>query len=593
MKLTLLLVAIWAMGQLIAEPSLPKDIKWQDGSSQTPFASTKAKRGGVIKTYMTSFPLTFRLYGPNSNDSFASYNRSNCTYFTLVDRHPYTLKPIPLLAEAWAVMDDLKTLYFKLDKDVKWRDGKPVTANDYVFAYKMMLSKDIRDPYYNKFYKENFASVEKIDDYTLKIVGAYPSWRAIFEYQISPEPSHSVKLGDDWVKRTNWQEPNCVGPYYIADFKKGRHVQFKRVKNWWGDNKKFIKNRFNFQYLDIKVIREPKMALEHFKKGDLSYYVVSTASWWAKDTDFDAVKNGWVVKRRIFSKSPEGKYGMVMNLQQPIFKNPDFRRALHHLFDFDKVNKNLMYNAYTRMTSFFGGTEYENPTLKPYPYDPSIAKTLLEKAGWKQRGTDGILIDSKGQRCSFVLTYGSQGLTRHISVYKEDLKKAGVEVTFRLVDGAKAFKDGLDKNFQALLFSRTGGVYPSPEQYLHTDYSKVKNNNNVFSFANPEVDKLIDIYKKELDVEKRKTAMYQIDKIVQDSAFYIPFWRAPFTRVLYWNNLGHIDDYEPLYASSFNSADTWWFDSELDKKLKTAQKTKKTIAGVNVSIDVDAHKINK
>ncbi len=586
-------MGLFFMPVVEASAKLPKDIKWVTNTDEKPFSSEKAKQGGIYRTFMTSYPLTFRLYGPNSNDSFAGWNRTNCMYFALVERHPYTLKPIPGLATHWAVMPDQKTIYYKLDPDVKWRDGKPVTADDYVFGYNMMLSKHLKDPYYNKYFKENFEAVEKVDKYTLKVVGAYASWRAIFEFQITPEPKHSIKLDESWVKRTNWKEPNCVGPYYIYSSKKGRYVRFKRLKDWWGDKKKYYKNRYNFDYLDIKVIRDPKMALEHFKKGDLTAYQVRTASWWANDTDFDAVKKGWVVKRRVFTKSPEGKYGIVMNLKNPMFQDQNFRKALQHLFDFDKINKNLMYNAYTRMVSFFGGTEYENSKLKSYQYDPVRAKDLLKKAGWTKRGSDGILVNDKGERCSFVLTYGSNGLTRHLSVYKEDLKTAGVEMLFRLVDGAKAFKDGLEKNFQALLFSRSGGLYPSPEQYLHTDYAKVKDNNNVFSFGMKKVDDLMQIYKKELDLEKRKKAMWEIDQIIKEHAFYIPFWTGSFTRVLFWNNLGHIDDYEPLYSSSFNGDWTWWFDKEKDKALKKIKKSKKEIAGVNKTVDLDPHNLGK
>ena len=50
-----------------------------------------------------------------------------------------------------------------------------------------------------------------------------------------------------------------------------------------------------------------------------------------------------------------------MNLEAPIFQNKDFRKAMQYLFNFERLNRNLMYNEYFRQVSFFEGTEYANP----------------------------------------------------------------------------------------------------------------------------------------------------------------------------------------------------------------------------------------
>ena len=70
---------------------------------------------------------------------------SRCS-FTLVQRHPVTDKFIPVMATHWSVQSDQKTVYFKLDKDARFSDGHPVTADDYVFTWKMMLSNFVLDP---------------------------------------------------------------------------------------------------------------------------------------------------------------------------------------------------------------------------------------------------------------------------------------------------------------------------------------------------------------------------------------------------------------------------------------------------------------
>ena len=101
--------------------------------------------------------------------------------------HPVTDKFIPMMATHWSIQPDRKTIYFKLDPDARWSDGKPVTADDYVFTLEMMRSKFIVDPFYNTYAEEYFESVDKIDDHTIRIVGKRPSWRPLYDYVALPD----------------------------------------------------------------------------------------------------------------------------------------------------------------------------------------------------------------------------------------------------------------------------------------------------------------------------------------------------------------------------------------------------------------------
>ncbi|MBN1114083.1 MAG: ABC transporter substrate-binding protein [Oligoflexia bacterium] len=555
-------------GHLSAEATLPDDIKWETNNDDPVFASPKAKQGGVYHTYVYSYPMTFRRYGPDANSGwFAVWQDISCLW-GLISIHPDTLKPVPELATHWAVMDDNKTLYFKLDPDVKWRDGKPVTADDYLFAFEMAKSDYIKDPITNNYARERFESIEKIDDYTIKVVGKYPSWRALYEFGsvLGPEPMHATGLDDNWVKRTNWDIPLCVGPYYISDFQRGKNIRLAKVKNWWGNDKKYLKNRFNFDSINIKIINDTDIAFEYFKKKQLDIYSIIEPDKWHNQTDFDEVKNGTVIKRKVFYNAPRFKFGIFFSVKDPVTGNKNFRKALQHLLDFNKINENLFYGEYFRLRSFFQGTEYAKKDLKSYPYDPGKAGEYLKKAGWVKRGNDGILLNEKGERCSFTVSHGHQNHNQYLNIYKEDLKKAGVEMKLRLLDGAKFLSDVTNKLFQAALLLYGGVFYPDPEEFFHSKYADTKNNNNLFSYANKEVDELLEIYKMDLDFDKRLKAMHKLDDIIKDEAMYLPFWYMPFYKVLYYNNLTAPQKFEPKFilkaSIPYNHYTTWWFESD-------------------------------
>lgn len=586
----LLLVAV--NGFCKEPPFDPTKIRWETNVSDSPFSSPSAKRGGILKTYVLSYPQTFRLYGPNSNDAFAHFTRKNCLDFSVVGLHPNTRNYIPILATHWKVMPDNRTLYFKLDPDARWSDGKPITADDYVFGYQMMLSPHIKDPFYNKYFGERFETVEKIDDYTLKVVGKKPSWRALFEYNVAPVAKHAVRLGENWVKEANWEKPVCAGPYVVDQTRVGKMVTFKRVANWWGDKKKYLQNLYNYDALEIRVILDIRTAFDYFKKDMLTLYQVSQASLWANETNFDEVKKGWVMKKRVFTEAPQGFYGLIINLNTPIFQSKDFRKALQHLFDFEKINEKLMFGAYVRLVSAFYGTEYANTKLKPYAYDPQKARELLKKAGYKKRGSDGILVDDKGNRCSFTIVLSSSSIEKHLSVYVEDLKAEGVEAKLKVLDGATAFRYLLQRNFQMATVSMTADIYPDPWEYFHSSFKSVVNNNNFFAFGTPETDRLIETYQRNMSKDERIKAMAELDRIIQDEAIYIPFWGAPYVRFLGWKRVGMPETIATKLTSQVEDLDTFWIDPEKDQILKKAMAEGKSLP-VDPNIDFDPFHLMK
>jgi len=566
-----------------------EELKWETNNEDPPIGSEKAKRGGTYYDSISAYPLTFRLYGPNSNDAFAGWNRSYAiSTFNLVLRHPSTDRFIPCLATHWSVQDDQRTIYFRLDPDARWTDGKPITADDYVFSHQFQQTKNFPLPFYNRYMEDYFESVEKIDDHTLKIVGTKRSWRPLDDYNFVPLPRHDMQTDADWPVRDNYKPPVVPGPYIISAWKEGERVEFKRREQWWGESKRYFTGMFNVDRIVLRVINQNDRAFDYFKKGELSFYPILSARMWSTQMEFDALKNGWVHRKRLFLDYPQGMYGLVMNLNTPIFQSKDFRKAVQHLFNFKELNDKLMYGAYYRQVSAFEGTEYANSKLKAYPFNPRNAREHLVKAGFSKRGRDGILEGSGGRKASFTVIFGSKTFERHMTVIQNTFKRAGIEMKLRLLEPGAAFEKGLEKAFEMQLFSRTAGFYPDPHQYFSSEFKEVKQNNNIWSFGDPEVDRLIDIYRYDLDKKKRQEAMVKIDEIIQDSAFYIPFWKAPFLRFLYWDYVQFPDTFFPKRTQQPLDYQVFWIDEDRRKRLEDAKRNN-TSLGEDKVIDIDPY----
>lgn len=599
-----------------AAVTLPDDIVWETNFDEAPIGSPEALRGGTFNYFIDSYPLTFRLMGPNSNDAFAAWNRAFTMSFGLVGMHPVTDNFIPIMATHWSIQDDQKTIYFKLDPDARFSDGELITADDYVFTWRMMQSENIVDPFYNSYAEQYFESVDKIDDYTLRVVGTRPSWRPLVDYGgLWPTPAHATVLDETWVDRTTNQPQIAVGPYIVTEVSRGEHVIFERIENWWGDGKRYFQGMYNFDRIYLRVIPFER-SLDYLRLGELDLIVESTAKTWNEDYTFPAVQNGWLRRARVFVDMPSGVSGLHMNLEAPIFQSLDFRKAMQHLFNFERLNQNLMYNEYFRITSFFEGTEYANPNIVPYYFDPAKAREYLERAGYHRpadlggggfvsgianaaRGllflrtdTEDVLVNDRGEKASFTVIYGTKGLERHLTVMQQEYRRAGVDMKLQLLEPGTAFERGLERKYEMTVTGRTAGLFPEPRQYLATEFKNTTNNNDIWGFGTPEVDELIRIYEEDLDPEARLEAMYKIDQIVHDAAFYIPFWKAPYIRLAFWDYVKFPDFYLPRRTQSITDWLVFWIDEEARAKLADDMEAGRTYP-VDTEIDKDYYGVTR
>lgn len=565
-------------------------IEWTTNNDDPPIGDPEAKKGGTFHAYMRAYPLTLRLVGPNANDAFASWKRAYTMSFSLVSRHPTTDNYIPVMATHWSVQPDQKTIYFKLDPDARWSDGEPITADDYVHTYDMMLSESIVDPFFNRYGEEYYEEVVAVEPYVLKIVGKFESWRPLDMFDLWATPKHAVTLEEGFPERYNDAILPVQGPYVLTEREPGQYVVFERLKDWWGYGKRYFEGMYNVDRIRVRVIDDSDRAFDFFQKGELSYYTVNTAKKWAEDMEFEAVKKGWAHRKRLFVDYPQGIYGFGMNLEKPIFQNKDFRKAIQYLFNFDEINEKLMYNAYYRQVSSFTGSEYENKELVPYGFDPRKAREHLAAAGFRKRGSDGILVNDQGQRASFTLSYGSKGLERHMTVVKQTFQRFGVEMNLRLLEPGTSFRNLLEREYEMSIASWTTGLFPSPDSYFHSSFKETKNNNNTWAFGTAYTDSLIDVYRYDTNKPNRLAAMHELDAIIQDEAFYVPFWHAPFMRFVYWDHVQFPEFFFPKRTEQMTDYQVWWIDTEREAALKQAMAEDRSL-GEDTVVDVDPYEV--
>ncbi len=555
---------------------LPDNIEWTTNNDDKIFADPEAKRGGSFSTYIPSFPLTLRLVGPDSNGSFAGLLRD--LQMGLVDFHPNTLNPIPALATHWAIAPDQKTVYYQLDPEATWSDGNKITADDYLFTLEFMRSKHIVAPWYNEYYSKQITDVIKYDDYTIAVVSGHakPRDELIAATAISPKPRHFHQLDENWVQNYNWKKEPTTSAYTIDKIKKGKFITFKRLDNWWAENKKFYKHRFNVDKVRIKVIRDQNIAWTHFLKGELDSFPLVLPHYWHEKAKGELFDKGYIHKVKFYNDLPQPAAGMWLNTARKPLDDINVRQGLAHAININKVIDSVLRGDYERLeTHHVGFNDYSNTKIDPREFDVERADYYFNQSGWSNFGSDGIRTKG-GQRLAFEVNYGAQHHTDRLVVIKEEAKKAGVELNLKLLDSAASFKQVLEKKHQiAWMAWSGGGLSPRYWEFYHSVNANKPQTNNITNYSDPELDKLIEAYRKELSKEKRVAQAHQLEQMIHDSAVMIPTTKVPYTRSAHWAWLKLPSFYGTKRTTSLTSVfggGLFWMDTEYKDVVEKAKK---------------------
>ncbi len=573
---------------------LPTDLEWVNNSHLPEVGSPKAKKGGTSTARIQDFPATLRTIGPKANGGFRGYLLDDVMVRT-GRRHPETLEFFPGLAQEWAVDKKSKTVYVRLDPAARWSDGEPVTSDDYLFMFFFMQSEYVQAPWYNNWYGTQYTGITKYDDqvFSISVPEAKPDIDARV-LELVPRPEHFYKeFGEDFVDRYQWRFQPTTGAYVVRDedLEKGRSIALTRLEDWWAKDKKHYRYRFNSDRIEFRVIRDTAKSFEEFKAGNLSGFSLNLADYWYNKMadDNPLVAKGYVKKATFYNDRPRASYGIRINQAKPLLKNKDIRIGINYAMNFERVIEKYFRGDYTRMrTSADGFASMTHPTLKARPFDIKKANEHFAKAGFDKRGPDGILVNKQGKKLSFTLTTGYEPLKDMFPILKQEARKAGLDLKVEVLDATTSWNKLQEKKHDLafMAFGTFVELYPRYWEGFHGDNAydtqedgsdKVKpNTNNLTSTDLPELDKLIDSYRKSEDLDEMREIAFKMEEIIHDEAAFIPGYVVPFYRIGYWRWINYPDDFNVKISDSAGQWFVSWIDEEAKKETLEARKSGKT-----------------
>lgn len=540
-------------------------------------ANQNAVRGGTLNVWGASYPASINMWLDYNS---TSADITGKLFEPLVVMDSVTSEPIGILAESWTVSADGLTFTFKIRPQAKWSDGTAITAKDIVFHYKTIMNPDHMTSIF-RVGMQRFEEPVAIDERTVRITAKEKHFSNFWEAAgMVAFPSHL------WEGK-NFNDINdfdvVSGPYEVLENKTNRFLLLKRRGDWWGRVLNYNNGKYNFDYIRYRFIEDRNKTLEAFKKGDFDYYGIYTASIWAEQTEFKEVEKNHVIRQEIKNRNPRGFQGFAINMRRDKFKDVKVRKALAHLINRKLMNEKIMYNSYVLLNSYFPDlySGYQNPAVGVVEYDPKKAAELFKQAGYTVNEKGELVKDGKQLQFSFL---SASSENRHLNIYIEDLKKAGIRASIEQVSYSSARQRLNEFDFDLYWVNWGAGRLKDPEPMWSSETSNQPASNNLTGLEDEQVDSLIEKLKTETNAARRQALLKQLDRRLFELHPYVLLWQSDNSRILYWNQFGMPENPFGKFGREDAVMTYWYFDPALVEKLKSAKKTGAALEGKKSTI---------
>ena len=548
--------------------------------NKNPRVGASAPKGGTLIIGRTSYPKSLNF--PISGDLASK------TVYELVVENLCTINPrsgeyVPLLAERWNISPDGKVFTFYLNKKAKFSDGTPVTTKD-VQAFWDILHNPNNIIGGVRSELSKFTKLEVIDTHTVKLyaqTARFSNLSTLCYYFAVTSHRYYLAEGKDFNKSFSTKIFGS-GPYLIDKVKKGKRVELKRNKNYWGAHLPQNIGRYNFDKLVFRTVEDATIRFELFKKGKIDMFAFSDAKRWKRETASEKFQKNWVIAWRVDNQYPRKFRGIAINTRVKPFDDVRVRKALAYTYDRERYIAKLYYGIYDPLQSYWPGSIFSSPKNVSVKFDLKKARQLLKEAGYTEVNSKGLLV-KKGQPLVVDYLYASKRQERYLTIWKEDLRKVGIDLKLELVTWPTLMKKLQNKEFVLMFIGWGGALNPDPHSMWHSQFLHQKHGSNLSGFTAQELDRLLVKSGTMFDRQQRQQLFHRMDEILFNNHPFILHWSKSFMQIGSWNKFGFLPQGAPAQGG-FNSVWQYaWYDAAKDEALKTAMQADKAlpmIAGV-------------
>ncbi|MCZ6623742.1 MAG: peptide ABC transporter substrate-binding protein [Deltaproteobacteria bacterium] len=412
------------------------------------------------------------------------------------------LKPAPVIAKSWDILEGGKKIVFHLRDDVTWTDGKKVRARDFEYSWKRLLNPKTAAEYayilfdilnaeeYNrgKISDESLVGVKARDDWTLEVRLKHPTsyFIAITTFEVTYPQRRDIveKFG------TKWTEPDNIitnGPFLLSSWKHENEIQLTANPN-------FFLGKPAIEKVEMFMVKEKSTALAMYERDQ-----------------FDFIDNHSIPifeKKRLakvpgFKQVPQlrGEYYGFATKRKP-FDDVRVRKAFSLAID-RSVFPKILHGSELAATSWIPPGMMAHNSEIGLGFNPVEARRLLREAGYP---------DGKNFP-EVTLSYNTEEDHKTVAEAVQGMWKRNLGVLVRIENQEwKVYLKKLQNDPPHIYRLGWGADYPDPDNFMKL-FTSFSGNNNT-QWKNPRYDQLLDLAAREFDKNKRIKLYNEAQKIL-------------------------------------------------------------------------------
>jgi ABC-type transport system substrate-binding protein len=452
------------------------------------------------ETHAANKNLTLSAFGtePTSLDPHVGVSGADHNFFKQIFEPLVEVdakgKPIPALAVSWENPTP-KEWIFHLRKGVTFHDGTPFNSEAVKFNILRLQDEATKSPVRGIALK--IKGIDLIDDHTIKLTLDAPNIDFPVSMQDRPgmivSPSAVKKYGPDFGRN-----PVGTGPFVYQSWKAADSLVLKKNQNYWN------KENVHLDTVEFKVIPDPSVAVMNFLSGGLDLYI---------GVPPDRVKMLEKSKKTNIIISPTLATTILYLMGVPPFDKKEARQALAYSVDKESITKALTF-GYGRVATGllpYLHWAYEKD-VKSYPRNIAKAKELLKKAGYP----DGVK--------ATITTTPDAPYNKIAQIVKEQAAEAGFDFTLEVLSPGQAIKKAITKQTNSLTSGWSGRTSTDATYQALMHSTGAYNNKN---YLNPVADALIEKARSTSDIEVRRKAYSELQKLGAEDMVWLVIFNPP------------------------------------------------------------------
>jgi len=453
------------------------------------------------------------------------------------------------LAESWEIEDDGKLLRFHLRRDVTWHDGEKFDAHDVMFTYQTIIDPKTPTAYAGKYKLVKQARI--LDDFTIEFTYEKPLAPALISWgALQMLPEHLLK-DKDLVTSPLTRAPVGTGPFRFKDWETGAKITLSA-------NETYFEGRPYLNGITYRIIPDQNTQFMELKAGNIDIMGLSPLQYLRQSDTPDF--NTMYTKYKYLA---DGYTYLGFNLSRKPFDEVRIRQAIAYAINKQEIIKGVLHGLGEEATGpYKPGTQWYNPDVTRYPYEPENALALLKEFGYEDHDGDGI-VDKGGKPFTFTIitNQGNPLREKTAQIIQQRLKIVGIEVKIRIIEWTVFLKEYVNRgNFDAVILG--WNILQDPDLYnVWHSSNAVPGGLNFVGYKNDEADDLLEKGRHTFDNDIRKKCYFRFQEIVAVQQPYV-FLYVPYSLPVVSSRFKGI---EPAPAGITYNLDKWYVPSGKQK----------------------------